>query len=215
MPSSPAHADVALLSILKVGLNSLFATAFAYSLKWRFSYNMTKTLYLRWGKDNSPHIMITFGGNELKPKTEGKHMGVIQMKEVCAKRIGKGKQALYAGLGLGSRSVRTSPNTLSRVYWSISIPKMLYGVEVTPLSDEDVSDLEQAHRQNAIMVQGLPTTVPKPAPLALLGWQTIESFIAYLKIMFMIRTLCLDNQNVYRKLMIIGMEQTGEQKIVT
>ena len=108
MLSSPAHAgDVALLSILKVGLNSLFATALAYSLKWRYSYNMTKTVYLRWGIDNSPNIMITFDGKELKPKTEGKHMGVTLItekklrKEICERRIGKGKQAVYAGLGLG------------------------------------------------------------------------------------------------------------------
>ena len=35
-----------------------------------------------------------------------------------------------------------------------------------------------------------------------LGWLSIRAYIAILKIMFMIRLLCMPAQNVYRKIMV-------------
>ena len=217
MLTSPAHCDdVAMLSVYKTGLNALFAIAMAYSIKWRYTYNKGKTIYMIWGKDEYPHIDVVFGGQILLPKSECKHMGITlttadsNKKEICQTRIGKAKQVLFMGLGIGGLHVTTSPNTMSRLYWSIAVPKMVYGLETTPISESNIDLLENAHRQHANLIQGLRETTPKPASIALLGWQSIRSFIAYLKIMFMIRTLCLDPSSLYRKVMIIGID-TYEQ----
>ena len=133
MLSSPAHCDdVALLSCYKTGLNSLLKTALTYSIKWRYNYNTDKTVYITWGKDEYPHIEVVFGDEVLTPKTECKHMGVTltsdkkKRQEVCQKRIGSGKYALFAGLGLGGPNVCTSPTTMSKIYCSVVVPKMLY-----------------------------------------------------------------------------------------
>ena len=80
----------------------------------------------------------------------------------------------------------TSPTTMSKIYWGICIPKMLYGIETTPTSEACIEMMEAAHRQNANIIMNLPKSTPKPAPLALLGWKSIESYIAYMKITFMI-----------------------------
>ena len=151
--------------------------------KWRFSFNYDKTVYMCWGEDDSPHIAITFGNELILPEKESRHMGVTLTSDkrsvpaICQKRIGKGKYPILAALGLGSTNVRTSPNTLSKIYWGVSIPKMLYGLEVTPIDDQCIEMLEDSHRENAIMIQGLPKTTPKPAPTMMMGWQSIESVI--------------------------------------
>ena len=210
--SSPAHADdVALLTHYKVGLNSMFSTSVAYGHKWRYFYNIDKTVYFIWGEDEFPHIDVVFCGKKMEPSVKCRHMGVTLTadkkvtEEVCQERIGKGKQTIFSGLGIGSANVTTSPNTMSKLYWAIAIPKMIYGVETTPISDSCLEMLEDAHRHHANMIQNLPTRTPKPASLAVLGWQSIGSYVAYLKIMFMVRTLCLQPTSLYRQLMIVGL----------
>ena len=214
---SPAHADdIALLSLQKVGLNTMFKDALSYSVKWRYDYNFDKTVYMCWGNDEHPHIPIVFGNEELEPKTKCKHMGVTLTSEkkncedLCRKRIGGGKHALFAGLGIGGQSVRTSPVIMSRIYMTVVVPKVLYGIEATPLNNACLDILETNHRENALLIQNLPTRTPTPASLSTIGWQRISAFIAYLKIMFLLRILCLDRDSIYRKLAIAGLDQCSE-----
>ena len=77
---------------------------------------------------------------------------------------------------------------------------------------------EDNHRQNALLIQNLPTRTPKPAALTLLGWQSLRSFIAYLKVMFMLRVLCLSNESIYKKLMVASIDvfqEQGDRRILT
>ena len=225
MLSSPSHADdVSVLTIYKTGLNDMFRISHNYARKWRYSYGIDKTIYMCWGEDSSPDIPIVFGNQVLEPKDECKHMGVTlttdrrKTIEICQKRIGSGKYALLSGLGLGGAGVRTSPNTLSKIYWGVVVPKMLYGIETTPTDEATLDLLEDNHRQNALMIQNLPTRTPKPAVTALLGWQSLRSFIAYLKVMFLLRVLCLGEESLYKKLMIISIDvfnDKGDKRTLT
>ena len=215
--NSPAHADdVCLLVRHKVGLNDMFTDSVDYSKKWRYDYNIGKTVYMCWGADEHPHIPILFGNTELEPEIECRHMGVTltterrNSEDICRRRIGGGKPALFAGLGLGGQSVRTSPETMSRVYWTVVVPKVLYGIEATPISDACLEILEKNHRENALLIQNLPSRTPLPAPLSIIGWQKITAFVAYLKIMFLFRILCLDRDSLYRKLAVSGINRCSE-----
>ena len=111
------------------------------------------------------------------------HMGVTLISdkkkavEVCQKRIGKGKYPLLAALGLGGNGIRTSPSSMSKIYWGVTIPKMLYGIEATPMEEPLIELLEENHRQNALLVQNLPTRTPKPAGTSLLGWQSLNEVV--------------------------------------
>ena len=98
------------------------------------------------------------------------------------------------------------------------MPKMLYGLDVTPIDESSIEMLENSHRDNARLIQNLPDRTPKPAPVMMMGWQSIKSVIAYMKIMFLIRVLCLSQSSLYRKLMLIGIEtynERGPQRIPT
>ena len=214
---SPAHADdVTLLSLQKTGLNSMLSDAFLYSVKWRYQYNLPKTVLMVWGPDRYPQIQVTFGGKTYLPNEECKHMGTILLPdnkneiEVCQKRISKAKNAIFAGLGLGGSNVTTSPTTMSKIYWSVAVPKMMYGIETTPLSNKCLDLIETAHRQHANMIQNLPDSTPKPSSLSLLGWQSMRSFVAYVKIMFMIRILCLNSESLYRNFMLMSINIYNE-----
>ena len=207
--TSPAHADdIALLALYKKSLNILLDIAYKYSLKWRYHFNTLKTVLMIWGADSNPTEKIVFGDNTLNTSSSCKHMGVslgssVSMcKEFCAKRVGAGRSILYASRGIGSSTVPLAPSVLSKIYWTVSVPKMIYGVEVTPINSSCIETLENAHRHHARVVQNLPHSTPGPAPLATLGWISIGAHIAYIKIMFLLRILCLSDESVYRKLIV-------------
>ena len=77
---------------------------------------------------------------------------------------------------------------------------MVYGFEVTPINKSRIRELDDAHRQNAKIVQGLPANISKTAPLALLGWLTLESYIDMNKMLFLWKMLCLPHEIIYRRI---------------
>ena len=220
--TSPAHADdIALLALYKVCLNGLLKICHEYSKNWRFRFNELKTEFMMWGSDHDPKVKVNFGNEILNQSKTCKHMGVILctdsrlQREKCSEKIGAGKTALSAARGLGSHNVPVTPCVLSKLYWSVSVPKMTYGYEVTPVSNTNLNELEDAHRQSAKIVQGLPLNLPKPPSLATLGWMSMKSYIAMIKIMFMIRTLCLPDGNVYRNIIKYRVDETNNSSEAT
>ena len=203
----PTHADdLAILSLNKKVLNILLSLAYKYSIKWRYSYNLQKTVLIKWGTDREPRSLIVFGNEILTASRSCVHMGITLVsdssmnKEVCRNRIGTCRQMLHAGRGLGSALVPVVPHVLSKLYWSVCIPKLTYGLEITSLSESCLEMIETAHRQHANIVQNLPVCTPRPASLATLGWLSIRSYIAIVRIMFLFRTLCLNNDSIYRNI---------------
>ena len=62
--------------------------------------------------------------------------------------IGKGKRSFYASLGLGSKYHPVLPLTLSKLYWSVVISQMTYGLELMHLD----TNTEQAHESVHISI---------------------------------------------------------------
>ena len=104
---------------------------------------------------------------------------------------------MYSAKGIGSPVTPVPPPILSKIYTSVALPKLLYGLDVCPIEDNAVVMLENAHRQFARFVQYLPQNTPTPSSLATLGWMSITPQIALLKIMFILRTLCLPVHNIF------------------
>ena len=71
-------------------------------------------------------------------------------REKCSEKIGAGKAALSAARGLGSHNVPVTPCALSKLYWSVSVPKMRYGYEVTPVSNTNLSAYAAAWKYHNI-----------------------------------------------------------------
>ena len=134
-------------------------------------------------------------------------------QEICNERIAAAKSVIHAARGLGSSRIAVMPNVMSKLYWAIAIPKMIYGLEATPVSKAAMIELENAHRQHAKFIQGLPANIPKPAALATIGWLSIESYIAVRKLNFLWKILCMQNDNVYRKVAVFILQSMCIGKI--
>ena len=210
--SSPCHADdVFLMALYKMNMNRLLYIVYMYSLMWRYSFNFVKTKYLIWGNDTEPNVEVIFGGDVIVPSDVCKHMGLnlciksSGILDMIETRAGKVKTVLCSAQGLGDSRISVSPLAMSKIYWSVGVPKLTYGLDVTHVDDKCMDKLEHIHRQNAKWVQSLPSNIHNPAPLASIGWISMSAHIAVLKIMFLCRTLCLSN-SVYRRLLVARLE---------
>ena len=211
--SSPIHADdLTIMALYKHSLNHLLEVVYKYSVKWRYEYNTDKTIAMLWGQDKNPEMNIQFGNEVIVPINTCKHMGIklcnnqSELDRSYEERVGSARKVILASRGLGGLQVPAPPKLLSKLYDSIAIPKMLFGLDVTPIKDRHLSKLENANRQNAKMIQGLPNNTKTAAPLATLGWLSIEAKIAIMKVMFCLRTLVLTRENVYRKILISRLQ---------
>ena len=205
--SCPAYADdVTPGSIHKYGLNHMLDIAYRYSKLWLYDYSPTKCAYMIWGKDKSPNIPVILGKHELKRVNSCKHMGVYICENKCmdgialSARIGSCRKSLLAFRGVGSYHVPASPTVMSKVYNSVCLTRMLYGIELIPLNQSSLNELEHAHIKQAKIIQGLPQNIATPAPLAPVGWLSIKANVALSKILFLIRILLLPCDNIYKRI---------------
>jgi hypothetical protein len=205
----PSYADdITVCCVTKPGLNVLLNIAYNYARTWRFEFNTSKSVVMVWGKDRCPGIQISLGPDQLKVVNESKHMGVVltnnkdALMRTYKERVAAGSSALFAARGLGSQNISVPPIILSKIYWSMAVSKMLYGLQVTPINEQGLLEIENAHRKFSKIVQNLPQNVPTPAPLATIGWRTIDTNVAIMKMTFLWSTLCLPVGNFYRRLLI-------------
>ena len=52
--------------------------------------------------------------------------------------------------------------------------------------------------------------VATPAPYAPIGWMSIRGYILMSRLMFMFRLLCMDTDNVYKRLLIFRLDEILE-----
>ena len=129
--------------------------------------------------------------------------------DVVCDRISSASSVVFASRGIGSYDAPVPPTILSKIYWTIAVPRMEYGLEVTPITDKSVEELEASHRKMCKVIQGLPGNTPLPAPLASLGWMSMKSHIAMRKILFLIQLLSLPDNNVYKRIVLHILGNVG------
>ena len=198
--------DCCIIALHKKGLNHLLDIAYRHSAKWRYEFNMEKTVVMVWGNDDCPDIPVTLGDNVLKIVPSHKHLGVDLasknnvLNEIYNRKIGEAQKIFYTARGLGSHYNPVPTNVLSKLYWSVVIPKMTYGLEVRAISDTRVMEFENVHRKLAKAAQHLPINTPSPAPLATLGWTSLESYLDMKKILFLWKIFQFPVSNIYRRI---------------
>ena len=210
----PAHADdVAILALYKTSLNYLLDIAESYSCKWRYEFNYDKSVVVVFGKDYCPNQELKMGVNTLTIEEKVKHMGVVLCKTNSSKqddinrRIGKGQSVLNAARGIGSEQIPMPPLVLSKIYWAVAIPKVTYGLDITPINGDCMIELEKFHPKSAKVIQCLPDNIPNPAPLSSIGWMSMRGYIAICQIMFLLRTLSLHEDNSYKVLVLNAIKR--------
>ena len=144
------------------------------------------------------------GNSKLKIVDQCKHVGIKLANNKAGKdrriheRIGKARHAILAARGIGNSSIPVSATVLSKIYWSIAVARMAYGLEVDFIDENNMEELAKAHRHHAKIVQGIPNMVHKPAVLAPLGWISMKGYIAIKEMCFLWSILCYSDTDIYK-----------------
>jgi len=183
--------DVAIAALSKIALNAQLNIAYKYGCKWRFQYGVDKTQGLAFGDDLRPDLPIKIGHEVVRLSEQGNHLGTPLLTnsrvEECfvQERISDCRGRFFSLKGVGSRGRGFDPATLSKLYWAVCVPKMLYGVEITSMNERCIERLEAAHCNFGRIIQNLPPRSALPANYALLGWRSIKAQIDINRLVFL------------------------------
>ena len=117
-------------------------------------------------------------------------------------RISNTRGQLYCGLSIGGRSNPIPPTVASKLYWSMIIPRLTYGLELVELSSNSIRALEKAHLGMAKSIQKLPPNTANIAVLPTLGWWSLSSHLAYKRLMMLWQILSLPMSSLYKAVLI-------------
>ncbi|MCP3956018.1 MAG: hypothetical protein GY697_27965, partial [Desulfobacterales bacterium] len=136
------------------------------------------------------------------------HLGIVLANDTSAedlyieKRIHQCKSIMYGIKALGSSTVPITPPVSTKLYNSVCIPKMLYGCEIMDISQKSLDKLEHFHVNSAKNLQGLPEPASNCGSLTTIGWQSLNSIIDKMQMLFLWRILMLPMSNIYKVLML-------------
>ena len=94
------------------------------------------------------------------------------------------KRNLYSLIGCSLYKTNLSPTALSRLYWSVCVPKFLSCAEVTCYNDIELDVAENFHKSMAKEIQNLPKCTANPVILSTLGWKSITTHLRFIREMF-------------------------------
>ena len=201
--------DVALVSIGPSNLQHNMDVTYRHSRMWRYDHHAKKSVILRFGKHKGTEVKFVLGENEVHVAKSAKHVGVVlgDDKECVEEKLLKGRRATAAMQSLAKSGTILNPAVASKIYWSVTVPTMLYGIEVWGISDSSLGKFEVAHRQMAKNVQGLPSNVAGVGCLAPLGWVMIESWVDRRRLLFLWNVLNLPGDNICRQCCVYRLNE--------
>ena len=195
--------DIAFICLDNETMQHLIDLAYEYSCKWRFNFSPSKCAVMIFGK-NVHADRFRLGNIDLDIVNLYTHVGITLMSKgkvslsAIKSKIQASKRAFYSLVGTSLYKTSLSPIALSKLYWSICIPKLLAGAEVRCFSRQEYDEYSTFHKTMAKDIQRLPEKSPDPMVLSSLGWRDIVSQIDYMKLMFIQRILALNVHNIYR-----------------
>ena len=138
---SPFHIayadDIAVCSLYPNCMQYIIDVAFKYSQQRRFDFNPTKCAVLLFGE--SPNEKCShksmLGNKELERCTEYQHLGIVNSPKkwfypkYVKDNVNRMKNAFFSTLGCSLRKTSLTPKALSKLYWSVAVPKLISGCE--------------------------------------------------------------------------------------
>ncbi len=85
---------------------------------------------------------------------------------------------------------------------------MLYGIEVSEMSNSALRFLEDVHWDIGKRIQGFNQCTPNPSVIQSMDWLSIASIIDERRLGFFSRILSLEHSSIYKKVAIIRMYQS-------
>jgi hypothetical protein len=211
---TPAFADdVAMVALFKLCMNILLRIAFGHSRTWRYDFNARKSLAICFGKDEAVNQRLHLGDEEIPVSAATCHMGVPlcptkpQLKNELVKRCEKVKRETRVMMSMGSALQPVPPSVGSKMYRSVCLPKLVYGLEACSMDTACINELEKANRCCAKAIQGLPPQTPNPVATATRGWLSVEGMIHLAKMVLLYRWLSMPGMNIFKRTAIMRLTQ--------
>jgi hypothetical protein len=204
----PTYADdIAIVAPFRVTMQRLLQVVESFASQWRLQFNPKKCAYMTFCKDDKISGIpqpIQLGCQDIEHVRFTKHLGTgIGCEEtVVQNMIKKGKTAFYAILSLGKRIGGTNPVVANKLYWSLVVPSMLYGVQTLCLSETALDSLEKEHRNFGKRIQCLPSTTSNAAAYRLLGWMSVRAYCDLTILNFFYKTLLMKSSCLFKRVVL-------------
>ena len=195
--------DIAFVCLDSRTMQHLIDLAHVYSCRWRFHFSPSKCAVMVFG-NKIPIQQFNLGNSPLDVVNKYAHVGITLLSKgkvdlaVIKAKIQACRRAFFSLVGTSLYKSCLSPIALSKLYWSICVPKLLSGAEVRCFSTQEYDEYNSFHKTMARNIQRLPEKAPDPMVLASVGWRDITSQIDLVKLMFVQRILALDVKSIYR-----------------
>jgi hypothetical protein len=105
-------------------------------------------------------------------------------------------------MGIGNCRVPVTTAVASKLYWTVSVPRLTYGIAVADVPEGAIDSLEQHHGSVAKRFQGMSSQTANSACLATLGWWSMEAYVDYLMLIFLWKLLVLPTKCIYKQVII-------------
>ena len=205
----PAFADdVTIMAPTKQGLQELLNIAYTYSSKWRYEYNASKCSIVVFGVDQCPSIQLRLGPSIVPVKSGEIHVGIMlspcrmQNSKYIKERIEKCKLRSRAMMGIGSINAPLTPKAADKLYWTVCVPKLLYGLHLMDIKHDSYNQLESYHAETAKMIQGLPEQSSNDGAIFTMGWPSIRGYMDSVKLIYFMQILLLPVTSMYKLTLI-------------
>ena len=169
-----------------------------------FNDNDSNTWYLNAKPmstvSNSSHLGI-----------EGDNQSATGTKMVVKRRIVTARRTVYSLMGAGLYGLNgVNPYVAIHMIQIYVIPRLLYGLNVIKLTNEDIQNLSLYQRKLLKQIQNLPKRTSNAAALLLLGQIDIEGEI-HKRILKLVGSIIRNEHSVERKLALRQLAMQNHQ----
>ncbi|CAC5386914.1 unnamed protein product [Mytilus coruscus] len=174
--------DIAFISNVENKLQIMLNVLSRYANEHHYTIHPMKTQIIDCSKTKS-NYKWNLGGNEINTAESGVHLGIIRAeKNECQiniqERIQIPRRTKYALMGSEVHGTNgLDPSTSYNIYKTYFVPRLIYGLEVLPMTKANIEQLEKFHRKNLRHIQSLPERTSNAAVLLLIGALPIEAEI--------------------------------------
>lgn len=197
--------DVCLISECKDELQCMLDVAARHARQGRVTLHPTKTNAIVINKTTrytKSDLKWTLGDTEVVPSSKTTHLGLFRAEtkenEINIEdRLSLARRTMYSLINTGFHgSNGLNPAVSLRIYQCYVLPRLLFGLEVLPLTITQASALTRFHVQVLRKLQSLPDRTATGIVYLLLGALPVEAEIHKRQLSFLYNILSCENETI-------------------
>ena len=204
----PTYADdIAIVSNSRKGLQEMVNIAYNYSRRWKFRFNAKKCVTLSFGK-NKDITEVSMGSESINEVDCISYLGTplytkkCKEKEEIQERIQNSYRRAWLIKAIGTSRLQINPYTFSKAYWAAVVTKLMYGLFLLDLTNNNLDEIDRFHINVARNIQGLNSNAPAVFALAGLKWQRLKTYMEKDLLKFIGSILNLDYGSIYKQVLL-------------